>query len=725
MTSEDSALVPARRGALRRWGTFRTGSALLLFASLAQAQEEAPTADDLDLVRLMNVEVSTASKTAESLDDAPAIMTVVTRHEIERWGYQSVAEVLAHVVGFYLTDDHILPDVGVRGMTGGLRAESGMIKVMIDGRSVAYRTTSGNWLGVELIPMGSIKQIEIIRGPASALYGADAFLGVVNVITLDPDQVRPLKLQGSVGSTLQHPLGRIDVVGGGMVGPFDLMLGVAGEKADRSGLSLPLESPAPTLPADIGARRVAENLKRESVVLQGRLGLRDPTTGHVVVSAYGSGIRRGGDFAHWAQLTNTVGPDGQERGTIVSLYQLRLNLDTVFHALPELDLAAQGTYFRGGMLPPDRIEIASDLLYVERDERYSGFDTVVEARWNPHLPISAVAGVETVFDHERLRAPHRVDRATGEEFVVDENAPGADVRLFNVGSFLSLNAKVWDPWLKLTGGARYDHHSQYGDQIAGRLGATSRLSDELVLKLLYGSAFKAPTPYLLYATPLRPGDVVGSPGLLPQLVHTVESQASYDTGRFLKVSSGVSHSWLLDKAEFTAEGINQAARNVARQRSLSWESRVDFTYHRDLALYGSFERVWSRRDLGSEGYVANLIGSENIVYPDWVLRSGAAVRVPSHRDVPLEVGAQGILVGPRRSSDTSIVENAGAFQLDPYLMLDAFVATREVYFVPAQETRFAVRGRNLLDVRGPDPGPAGFEYPLRPLEVFLEVDHVF
>src|SRR6187399_2480870 len=163
----------------------------VLTASTARAQDAPGSSDELDLVKLLNVQVSTASKTAESLDEAPAVITVVTRADIQRWGYQSVAEVLQHTVGFYLTDDHILPNVGVRGMTGGLGAESGVIKVMIDGRSVAYRTTSGNWLGVELIPLDSIAQIEIIRGPASALYGADAFLGVVNIITQNPEDVRP------------------------------------------------------------------------------------------------------------------------------------------------------------------------------------------------------------------------------------------------------------------------------------------------------------------------------------------------------------------------------------------------------------------------------------------------------------------------------------------------------------------------------------------------------
>ena len=103
-------------------------------------------------------------------------------------------------------------------MTGGLGAESGVIKVMIDGRSVAYRTTSGNWLGVELIPLESVAQIEIVRGPASALYGADAFLGVVNIITVKPEDLRPLAGAPPAGVTDGHAGGQFDVVGGGRAG---------------------------------------------------------------------------------------------------------------------------------------------------------------------------------------------------------------------------------------------------------------------------------------------------------------------------------------------------------------------------------------------------------------------------------------------------------------------------------------------------------------------------
>src|SRR6187401_2337375 len=115
-------------------GTFQIVTARMLLAlspfdALAQEAsheggEGTEDVDDLDLMRLLNVQVSTASKGAESVDDAPAVITVVTQEDIQRWGYRSVGEVLSHTVGFFLVDDHILPNAGVRGVFGGLGAES-------------------------------------------------------------------------------------------------------------------------------------------------------------------------------------------------------------------------------------------------------------------------------------------------------------------------------------------------------------------------------------------------------------------------------------------------------------------------------------------------------------------------------------------------------------------------------------------------------------------------
>ncbi len=152
-----------------------------------------------------------------------------------------------------------------------------MIKVMIDGRSVAYRTTSGNWLGVELIPLSSVAQIEIIRGPVSALYGADAFLGVVNIITVKPEDLQPFRGKLVLGLTETNPGGRFDAAGGARFGRFDFLIGAAGEATDRTGLSLPAESPNPRLPDDIGTRRTTQNLERARSSCRPASAIASPT----------------------------------------------------------------------------------------------------------------------------------------------------------------------------------------------------------------------------------------------------------------------------------------------------------------------------------------------------------------------------------------------------------------------------------------------------------------
>jgi iron complex outermembrane receptor protein len=304
-------------------------------------------------------------------------------------------------------------------------------------------------------------------------------------------------------------------------------------------------------------------------------------------------------------------------------------------------------------------------------------------------------------------------------------APAQEHNLLNFGAYLSGNYKLIDPYLKLTAGVRYDQNSTFGSQVNGRVGLTSRLSSTLDAKLLYGSAFKAPSPYLLYATPLRPGDVVGNPTLNPQRIQTVEYQMSYKPSRFAGITSSVSYSWLLDKAEFTPQGINETARNVASQRSLAWETRADLRHYQDYDVYASVDLVRSERTLGQEGYAANLVGTANVAYPNWIVRSGVMVGIPSLPDVPLDLGAEGMLVGPRRAADSSIVERGAPFSLPTYLLLDVSLATRSLFLIPKHESRIALRAKNILVARGPDPGFAGFEYPIQPAELFMELEDAF
>lgn len=706
------------------------------------SEENTTSLHELDLVSLLGTEVTTATKTAESADNAPAIITVVTREMIRRWGYRSVAEVLQHVVGFYMIDNHTLPNAGVRGVPGGLASESGNIKVMIDGRSVAFRSTSGNWLGQELIPLNAVKQIEIIRGPASALYGADAFLGVVNVITLSPEEIPTADALIGTGVDGKNPGGYFDVVGGHAWERFDILLGAAGEKRDRSGLELPLESPAWAVPDYNEGKRTTYDLHRDSVTAMARLGYRGEGGGHAVLSGYVSALERGGDFATLSQLTAA---DGREDGSVTKLGQMRLNLDTFLPITDTLGFAVAGTYSQGEVLPGDRTEVMSDLYYVRRYYGYRGVDGLLEARWTPTTRFNLIVGGEALYDEESFPTPEFISKETGESI----GPPQVDdkVELTNVGVYASANAQVIERYLKLTAGVRNDHHSIYGNQPSGRAGLIATPRRDVTIKTLYGSAFKAPSPYLLYAKPLRPSepiggeaattplnclfrnrsracqDISGNDELRPQTVHTAEGQVAYRPIRYFHVSSGVAYSVLLDKAEFTPQTVNQIAQNVAQQRIFSWETRVDSTDTEHYSSYATFEMHRGSRTLGDDVYGAEVLGNELPGFPSFIARFGLAVELPLSHLVPTELATEQMLVGPRNSSDSSTLAAGEPFTLEPYFMLDASIRLHDLYIVPGHESAIAIRAKNLTGERGPDPGETGYEYPLRAREFFLELRH--
>jgi iron complex outermembrane receptor protein len=375
------------------------------------------------------------------------------------------------------------------------------------------------------------------------------------------------------------------------------------------------------------------------------------------------------------------------------------------------------------VLPADRVELGSNLWYARRRTSYQGVDSVFEARIIPSTRYNLIAGVEAIYDRESLLTAERINRETDQAVISANGKRNFDFS--NLGTYLSSNIWVVEQWLKLTGGIRYDNHSTYGSQLTGRLGATSRLSKTIVMKLLYGNAFKAPSPYLLYASSLGPGDVQGNASLRPQKIHTVEYQLSFRPTASFGVTSGVSYSKLLDKAEFSPQGINQVARNTAGQTTVSWETRADFKHYEDYSTYASFEIVRSQRNLGQIGYAANLVGNVNIVYPPYIARVGAMGALPSVPSLPLSVGAEGMLVGPRNAADASVLANGSRFDLAPYATVNAFLTTRSLYLTRGHESVAALRFYNLLGTKGPNPGFSGFEYPLAPREIMLEFRHTY
>jgi iron complex outermembrane receptor protein len=150
-------------------------SLLPLNTSLAQEEigEEA-------LFRFEEYVVS-AAKRLQRIEEAPATITVITEEDIKHSGATNLGDLLRMVPGLEVME--LSPSAHEVGARGENKPMSNGILAMVNGRSI-YLDFFGvvQWDFID-VPLESIKRIEIIRGPGSALYGANAFHGVVNIIT--------------------------------------------------------------------------------------------------------------------------------------------------------------------------------------------------------------------------------------------------------------------------------------------------------------------------------------------------------------------------------------------------------------------------------------------------------------------------------------------------------------------------------------------------------------
>lgn len=158
--------------------------------------------------------LETSSSTQESVEDAPATVYIVTAEDIENKGYTGLNELLLDVPEFEIQERHSnqsYNSISARGIYGNEK-----ILILING--VRFNSMTNNKYAItENYNIRFAKRVEIILGPASALYGADAYMGVINIITKDKDLAKGFSLSSSYGmyntinNSFQFGLGNKDV----------------------------------------------------------------------------------------------------------------------------------------------------------------------------------------------------------------------------------------------------------------------------------------------------------------------------------------------------------------------------------------------------------------------------------------------------------------------------------------------------------------------------------
>jgi outer membrane receptor for ferrienterochelin and colicins len=193
---------------LRLDSTFEGGQPPRFAALVAQVKREEQT-----------TQVASVSKTNESLREAPATVVVVTANEIQRRGYLDLEQLLHDLPGFDIS--RLNGDIYSNIYQRGYRSGNDRLLFLVDG--VEQNELSSNILYLSRqFPLTNIDRVEVIYGPASTMYGANAYTGVISIITKDAEALTGDKAFGLVGQ-----------VTGGDYGTRSTDITMAGK--DRSG----------------------------------------------------------------------------------------------------------------------------------------------------------------------------------------------------------------------------------------------------------------------------------------------------------------------------------------------------------------------------------------------------------------------------------------------------------------------------------------------------------
>ncbi len=140
----------------------------------------------MSLEEMLNVKITTAGKKEQRVADSPASVVIITRKDIETYGYRSLEEILENVPGMYAIDDFAgyRKTYGVRGFYSGYPRN---IIFLVNGISQAEGVFDYHVMSNFNIPVEAIDRIEVVRGPMSVIYGQGAFFGAINIITNDSD----------------------------------------------------------------------------------------------------------------------------------------------------------------------------------------------------------------------------------------------------------------------------------------------------------------------------------------------------------------------------------------------------------------------------------------------------------------------------------------------------------------------------------------------------------
>jgi iron complex outermembrane receptor protein len=615
--------------------------------------ETGKTGDEDSLKKLLEIKISTAAKYDQTVSEAPASVTIITAEEIEQFGYRTLDEILMRVKGFYITNDLIYNYLGVRGFSRPTDYNN-RILLLINGKSINDNAWGASYIGTESgINLDIIERIEVVRGPGSAIYGNNAMLAVINIITKRGKTVDGLKLTLQPGS-----YGKIQG-------------GIRFGKEFKNGLDL-------LVSGHVG------HIKGKDFYFQ---EYDDPATNN--------GIAEGIDGdQYWGIFTSLTYKNFSWKG--FTSYRDKAiptaPYGTIFNdERPKtiIGFKFMELKYKGNLSYNKKIVLSGFYdYYLWRGEYpYGGmfYQTLINNR-----SIGELFGMEIQFNWE-IEADNRLltGVAYRNHFHVTHDIRDDDGVIYNQSyPFHELSFYIQDEYqflrnLSFTLGVRYDYFSNRKESISPRAAVIYNVFSSTTLKLLFGNAYRAPDLFSLYYE--FENQAKANPFIKPEKINTFELVAEQQFNS--KIYGTLSlytfeMRGLIEQAIDPLDGLLQF-QNLEKVRGKGVEVGLNIRLQNGLKGYINYSFQNNKNVLDNEK-ISNS--------PSHVFKFGLSAPIGKYFFASLETFYE---------SNRITVYRTGT---DPYLLTNLHISSRKLL----NHLKFSFQARNLFGVEYRLPG--GYEH---------------
>lgn len=602
------------------------GASLTLFALsflifAFPADEKERSLFDLSFEELMEIQiVNSASGYEQNIRNAPASVSVLQRENWEAMGARSLSEAIQHLPGVHVGKSRsglIRNRTGIRGISGN---NGDQVLIMIDGQPIRYQQESGATLG-QRIPLIGIQRIELVRGPGSSIYGADAMGGVINLVTEDTDawnehittrwggdgsfdleaskSFQSKDLHGHIAFGYQTSDDDSDkLVPSDLQSIFDGIFGSdASQSPGRSDEHYQIFTASTKLnweslefsayhwensDAGVGVG-VAESLDPFGT---SQASFDHFQLGHVAEEFFGGVLKT--NLFYELQSTETdlhVFPDGTvlpigSDGNVDFVNTVNLvEFTDGFIGTPSNDNQS----YKASFVFEKETNNGHHLRFETGYQKWM-FDTTERKNFGPGV----IDGTQTQVDGKLTDVSN-----TPYVYIPDVNR---DLRYISIQDSFALAND-----LQATIGLRHDHYSDFGNTTNPRVGLTWNKNDELSIKLFAGSAFRAPSFVELYSQ--------NNPVLVGQKDVGAETSQTYETAFYynpknvenLNLSMTVFSYEIDDIIVFEADPSSgqQLATNGGRQKAHGYELELNWKPIDKITVSANYYKLNAENEHGS------------------------------------------------------------------------------------------------------------------------------